>query len=162
MNGTENVREPGVGARLRAMFKRGREDTAYRGTETLTQLRERNMFAGGGYRGARARKAPILEGEWVPGCDPCHWTEVPKSTRLKHYFLRLLTFLQFAGGVTYMQYRFRETIGVITRNPYLIAYQIYFACLEVFGVVRVIFQFGESWLMIKRNSISFRNIPQEL
>lgn len=151
-----------VGARLFGAFRRSRVDSPLRGTETRAQLKKRNIFAGGGYRGAKARLSPILEGEWVPGRDPCHWTEVPKSTRLKHYFLRSLTILQFAAGVTYLQYRFRETIGTITQNPYLVAYQIYFAVLEVFGVAQSFFHFMESWLTIKRNSISLRNIPQEL
>lgn len=152
----------GLSARISGVFRRSRVDSVYRGTETRAQLKKRNIFAGGGYGGSKARVSPILEGEWVPGRDPCHWTEVPKSTRLKHYFLRLLTILQFAGGVTYLQFRFRETIGTVTRNPYLVAYQIYFSVLEVLGVAQSIFQFMEAWLTIKRNSISLRNIPQEL
>jgi cellulose synthase/poly-beta-1,6-N-acetylglucosamine synthase-like glycosyltransferase len=135
---------------------------ARRVEESRAELHERNIYAGGGHGGAKARSTPLLEGEWVPGKDPCHWTEVPRSTRMKQILLRFLTALQLAGGVVYLQYRLRETIGTVTRSPYLIAYQVYFVCLEVFGAFQGLFQLMEAWMAIGRNSVSLRNIPNEL
>lgn len=95
---------------------------------------------------------------------PTHWMEHTRFSQYKFYFVRLLMVLQFAAGIVYLQFRGRETIGIFQRSrkaPFL-AYQIFFFVLEVVSVCSILFRFFEAWKVCRRNSVDFKQIPNEL
>lgn len=123
---------------------------------------KRHWNAGGGPGGLTPVR-PILKGEWRPGM-PCHWMEQTKFAQYKFYVVRIFLFIQFALGITYLQYRARNTIGIFERSkqPPFLAYQIFFFCLEVLSTSGSIFRFFEVWKVCKRNCVDFKRIPRKL
>lgn len=124
------------------------------------ELLKAQLYAGGGHGGARPR-SPMLPGEWRPGM-PCHWTEDTKGNYFKHFLHRILACLHFAAGITYVQFRARATIGVFTKHPGLVAYQVVFLVLEFCSVFEVLFKIPETWRASRRNSVDFKRIPNAL
>lgn len=121
----------------------------------------RHWHAGGGPR-APPPVSPMLPGEWRPGM-PSHWLEQTSFSRHKTYIIRLLSVLQLASAIAYLIFRARETVGVSpSTTGLLLAYQIFFLCLEFFVIFTVIFQLFEMWNAPKRNAIDFRHIPNNL
>lgn len=119
----------------------------------------RQLYAGGGHGGAKPVR-PKLPGEWRIGM-PCHWQEQTAFTQRKHFVVRVLMLLNLAAAVAYMQYRIRFTVGVFTKHPALIAYQILFVCLEVISSIDLVFRVVETWNVTTRNSVDLQRIPNE-
>lgn len=104
----------------------------------------------------------MLPGEWRPGMPP-HWLEQTTFLRRKSYLIRFVAILQLASGIAYLVFRARETIGIFRRTVgVLLAYQIFFLCLEVISISSIIFRFFETWNVPTRNAVDFKRIPNDL
>lgn len=104
---------------------------------------------------------PILAGEWRPGM-PCHWREQTNSTKWKFLIVRFLNFSQIIAGLAYLNYRVRETIGVLDRTPLHHTYQMVFFVLECISFFSILLRLPESWNVFRRNCVDFKLIPNEM
>ena len=109
----------------------------------------------------RAVPTPKSKEDWKPGMK-CHWWVRTKTDRIKYPFYRLSTMLHLIIGVAYGVYRGMDTIGTISKNPAIITYQAVFLFMEMLNLFAAFLRLLETWTLIRRRSIDFKMIPNEL
>lgn len=77
------------------------------------------------------------------------------------FFLRCFHILHVAASLVYLLYRGRATVGVITKFPALVAYQIAFLVCENVSALSLVVHTMETWSVYRRNSIDFKRIPND-
>lgn len=117
--------------------------------------RSAELFVGGGWSGV-APESPLIWGGWKEGL-PFHFQETYWGGRTKNMLPRIAHVLRIVASIEYIQYRTRKTLGIVTRHPILVTYQIMLFLFEVSSAHSFLLHTLDTWRVTGRNAVDFKH-----